>query len=400
MLEEEMARGYHTSNDTVCADCFIDDGIRAFIQDHLTANSCSVCERTADEPVAAAADDVLEFFLERVQEHYQDADGSAPYDNEDGNYQVETWDMYDLIFDELYEIADSETLEWLYRRLKDDVTYCKRDWQVLSPGEALKSAWQQFCHAVKHETRFLFFASEPVRDFGEPDHIAPAEMLSELGDVIKQTGLIRDVPAGTRVFRVRGHEDGEGYTQPVDLGPPREEFAKTAGRMNAPGIVVMYAAFDRATAIAEGTGYRPALSLAEFETAKNLRVVDLTNIPPVPSIFEDGPREYLSFLSDFAKDVSKPFTPDKEIHVEYTPTQVVSEFLRHRLRDNDGTPIRGVLYRSAKEPQGTNIAIFVESSEVEGAPSKPWSRKEPLLRLVGVEELVIERAAAAGPASP
>ncbi len=51
------------------------------------------------------------------------------------------------------------TLEWLYEHLKDDGEYCERDWQILSPGDALKSAWDQFCHAIKHETRFLMVTS-------------------------------------------------------------------------------------------------------------------------------------------------------------------------------------------------------------------------------------------------
>jgi RES domain len=106
--------------------------------------------------------------------------------------------------------------------------------------------------------------------------------------------------------------------------------------MNAPGIVVMYGAFDRDTALAETTGVHNEFSVAELRLLKDLRVVDLTRVPPVPSIFEDGPRESLLFLRHFAKDVSQPFTPDVELHIEYTPTQVVSEYLRHRLRDKTG----------------------------------------------------------------
>ena len=388
LWEEEMARGYHTSDDTVCADCFKDLGIRRFIQDHVEANSCSVCGRTAEEEIAAPADEILEFFLQKVHEHYENADGNAPFDKEETRYIVETWDLYDLIFDELAEVAEHETLEWLHTRLKDDVTYCTKEWQIMSPGEALTSAWGQFCHAVKHETRFLFFVDEPEEDDGEPYRVRPAEMLGELGDLIRGCQLIRDISSGTRLFRVRGHEAGKSFTDPVDLGPPPVGFAKTAGRMNAPGIVVMYAAFDRNTALVEAAGNYTELSVAQFELLQDLRVVDLTSIPAVPSIFEGGPREYLQFLRRFAEDVSQPFTPDTEVHVEYTPTQVVSEFLRHRFRNSNGTPIRGLLYGSAKENGSINLALFMESEEVEGVPSKRWKPKQPLLRLLGVEEVI------------
>jgi hypothetical protein len=347
-----------------------------------------VCGRTATEPIAATADDVLEYFLETLHKHYENADGNAPFDHEEDRFCAETWDIYDLLFGELGDIAEPDTLKWLHGRLKDGVTYCRRDWQIMSPGEALTSAWERFCHAVKHETRFLFFANDADDDDGEPYRVRPAEMLDELGDVIRSCGLTRSLSSGTRMFRVRGHENGKAFTAPVDVGPPPAKYATTAGRMNAPGIVVMYASFDRNTARDEATGNRTEFSVAEFELLKELRVVDLTNIPRVPTIFEGGPREYLQFLKRFVDDVSQPFTPDAAVHVEYTPTQVVSEFLRHRFRDSDGNPIRGLLYRSAKENGSINLALFVDSEELEGVPSEPWRRKQHVLRLTRIDEVI------------
>ena len=344
-----------------------------------------MCGRKAKKLIGAPADEFLQFFLDELHQHFQPADGNAPFDNEEGRYFVETWDMHDLIFDELEGTADSRTLDWIYKRLKGDITYCKRDWQIMSPGHALSSAWDQFCQAVKHETRFLFFKDEPEQS-DEPYYVHPADMLSELGDVIRGCGLIRDIPSGSRIFRVRGHAAGKGFTDPVDVGPPPLDQAKTAGRMNSPGIVVMYASLDRNTALIEATCEHSELSVAEFEFLQNLRVVDLTNIPAVPSIFERGPREYLQFLHRFARDVSQPFTPDTEVHVEYTPTEVVSEYLRHRLSDKDGQHISGVMYRSAKNNGGINLALFIESEDVEGVPSKRWKPRQPLLRTIRVTE--------------
>ena len=280
-----------------------------------------------------------------------------------------------------------ETLKWLDLHLKDDIQYCKRDWQIMSPGEALTFGWENFCHAVKHETRFLFFADANEDDDAEPFQVRPGGMLTALGEVIRDCDLIQDVRVGKRMFRARGHKAGATLTEPIDLGPPPEDCAKSAGRMNAPGIVVMYASIDRETALAEAPGDHSDFSVAEFELLKDVRAVDLTHIPPTPSIFEDGARESLQFLHRFAEDVSQPFTPDTEIHIEYTPTQVVSEYLRHRLRDREGRPIHGLLYKSAKDTGRINIALFIESKEVEGVPSERWSSKEPLLKMMGVEEL-------------
>jgi HEPN/RES N-terminal domain 1/RES domain len=388
LWEEEQERRYHTSEDAVCPECFWDEGLKGFIENHLQSDTCTLCGKSADDAIAAPADEVLEFFLEKMWDHFQVADGNAPWDNEEGRYFVKAWSLYDLVFDEFSEIADYSTLEWLYDHLKDDGEYCERDWQILSPGDALKSAWGQFCSAIKHETRFLFFVDGKGEDDEEPFRVRPAEMLEALEQVIRECGLIKELTAGTRLFRVRDHEVGKAFTEVIDLGPPPKSAAKSAGRMNAPGIVVMYGALDRDTAIAESTGKHSNFSVAEFELLKDFRVVDLTHIPPIPSIFEDGPRESLLFLRHFAKDVSQPFTPDRELHIEYTPTQVVSEYLRHRARDKQGRAIHGLLYKSAKREGGVNLALFIESEEVEGVSSNRWKPKERRLKMVDIEEVI------------
>lgn len=390
MLEEEQSRLYHTSGDAVCASCFDDSGIKKFIEQHVKHKRCSICKRGARKAIAASADGLLEFFLAEVLKHYQNAEGSAPYDSEDGRWLVPTWTMREIVFQELEQIAGQRTLKWLYQQLKDDIVYCKREWQIMTPGEGLAFGWQQFSEAVKHETRFLFFNDGPEEEGPEPFLVSPGRMLEELGEVIVTCGLIRTINRGQKIFRARGHKHGSAFTDPVDLGPPPEKFARSAGRMNAPGIVVMYAAFERDTAIAEATSNGSDLSVATFELLRQVRVVDLTKIPATPSIFGEGPRESLGFLHQFAADVSQPFNPDVEIHIEYTPTQVVSEYLRHRLHDTEGRCVGGVVYDSAKRAGATNIALFVGSEHVEGVHSPWWRTKEPLLtlKLVGAEEVV------------
>lgn len=386
MLEEEQAREYVTSDDTVCADCFTDIGIKDFISENLEAKHCSVCGRKARNKIAIRADKFLEFFINTVNENYENADGHAPFDTEDGRYMVDTWDTYDLVFDELCDIAEQETLDWIYSRLKGDLTYCRKDWQIMSPGEAMESGWETFCYAVKHKSRFLFFTKDDLQDENEPFLVQPAEMLEALGEAIHSCGLIRRINTDNHVFRARLHAPEESYSSPVDLGPPPEIYAKGPGRMNAPGIAVMYASYDVPTVLLEATGKHRNASVGEFELLKPALVVDLTDIPQVPSIFESGPRESLRFLHRFAEDVSQPFTPDIEIHIEYTPTQVVSEYIRHRLTDKKGEQILGVLYKSAKQDGGTNLALFIESGEVEGVESEGWRKKEPVIRLLRTEE--------------
>jgi len=392
MWMEEEARCYHTSSDAVCADCFDDAGLSAFIEGNLEAKACSVCGRTSDHKIAASADKVLQFYLEKIYEHYEDAADTAPWDGEEGGYMVTTYSMRDIVFSEHPNIAPYETCKWLYSLLKDHVVFCDRNWQIMTPGDALKSGWGVFADSVKHTTRFLFFPKSGEKDQSvEPYLVRPEEMLESLGDVIHDCGLIRSLPVGTLLFRARGHEPGIEYSLAKDLGPPPVELANTAGRMNAAGIVVFYGARDKNTALVEATGKNRIISVGGFETLTELPVVDLTNLPPVPSIFESGPRESLRFLHHFTHEVSQPFEPDAEIHIEYVPTQVVSEYFRHRLQDDHGKPIRGIVYWSARIPETANVALFIESSEVEGVPTEYWLKKEPVLRLVSTERNTVLR---------
>lgn len=41
------------------------------------------------------------------------------------------------------------------------------------------------------------------------------------------------------------------------------------------------------------------------------------------------------------------------------PTQIVTELVRHELLDADGTPVRGIRYRSARRAGGVSWVLFV-----------------------------------------
>jgi hypothetical protein len=98
-------------------------------------------------------------------------------------------------------------------------------------------------------------------------------------------------------------------------------------------------------------------------------------------------------LRHFAQDVSRPFEPDAEIHIEYTPTQVVSEFFRHRLTDRDSKPVRGLIYQSAKRPETRNLTLFIDSLDLDGVETDNWRKRKPVLRLISVEEATMAPAA-------
>ncbi|KTE15559.1 hypothetical protein ATE71_07390 [Sphingopyxis sp. H115] len=92
--------------------------------------------------------------------------------------------------------------------------------------------------------------------------------------------------------------------------------------MSPTGIPMFYGAFDADTAWAEN--FDPALhagqvaSVGTFRPTRDLKVLDLAQLPPVPSIFDSERRNLLNtlrFLHRFADDVSKPIARDGREHM-------------------------------------------------------------------------------------
>ena len=60
-------------------------------------------------------------------------------------------------------------------------------------------------------------------------------------------------------------------------------------------------------------------------------MVNLTALSPIPSVFDPEQRKYyyeLVFLHEFAQDLSAPVVLDGREHIEYVPTQVITEYMR------------------------------------------------------------------------
>ena len=139
--------------------------------------------------------------------------------------------------------------------------------------------------------------------------------------------------------------------------------------MNPAGIPYLYAAFDEETARSETLfNSRRPYAMAEFKTKYTLNVLDLSSLPAQPSPFEPdryNERHEIGFLHRFQGEISKRVSKDGREHIEYIPTQIVSEFFRHRFL-NVGAALDGIVFPSAKNEQGKNIALFAsEHSEVE-----------------------------------
>jgi len=138
--------------------------------------------------------------------------------------------------------------------------------------------------------------------------------------------------------------------------------------MSAAGIAMFYGASDVETTVAETAklGDKVA-SVGRFVTDEASWVVDLDKIPETPSIFDEPNRHKrrpLRFLHRFREDIGKPVERDGREHIEYVPTQIVTEYLRliYRLPQTDNPPLNGLVFTSSKTG-GQNIALFVPNED-------------------------------------
>jgi hypothetical protein len=374
-MMEEQERGWSSLGDKyVCADCFNDDALARFVKENASSHECDYCGRTSKRrPIAAPIDDVVEYIDAGLRSEWGDPNNELPYDSREGGYQGTVLDAWDLFQDELGDcFANDKLLEEITEAYDAQGTqFCQRDYFALTPSDALLFGWQEFCGVIKHKTRFLFLAERDEDSYVRShDEITPSTFLDNLGKVITETGLVRVVQSGTRFYRVRVHKPSEYVKTAKDLGTPPEEHARFSNRMSPAGIPLFYGASDRLTTVKET--YDPQqvgpvlITGGEFLTARPLLVCDFTHLPPIPSLFETEKRHTrhdLVFLHDFVADLSKPIERDGREHIEYVPTQVVTEFLRRVYSHPDLGPVHGILYRSAKRSSGLCCALFFESED-------------------------------------
>ncbi|MGD5712530.1 RES family NAD+ phosphorylase, partial [Xanthomonas citri pv. citri] len=147
------------------------------------------------------------------------------------------------------------------------------------------------------------------------------------------------------------------------MGPPPVEFAIQTNRMSPPGIVMTYVADDPETALAETADKVGAYALGEFVADRDVLILDLTSIPRVPTIFDEipdaapyDPRPRLAFLHRVSREISRPIARDDRLHIEYVPTQVITEFVRTSVTLNQKR-IEGIRYRSSRHGGRTAIVL-------------------------------------------
>lgn len=240
-----------------------------------------------------------------------------------------------------------------------------RNWGTLDRDVALRTSWERFCETIKHKRRFFFHGEG--RD--DRDSYTAASLLEAIAEIGETMGLIRDLQPGTRLWRARPdmHRGERGSAR--DFGPPPVQFALQSNRMNPPGIPMFYVASTAQTALRETRAAEARIG--QWRVDRTLRVFDLRQMPDTPGIFSDAPRNHrlaLRFLHLFARDIMTPVARDQRVHVDYLPSQVVTEFVRD-YRFAAGK-VDGIAYGSTVH-SGWNAALFLGPVEL-GLAKPEW----------------------------
>jgi hypothetical protein len=175
---------------------------------------------------------------------------------------------------------------------------------------------------------------------------------------------------GSVVFRARSQPAGTVHGTAGSLGPPPLAHAIQTNRMSPAGVVMTYAAEDSETALAE-TARKPGMfAVGKFVIDRDLLILDLTRLPEAPSEFaelpdslEYDPRPRLNFLHAISREISRPIAGDNHVHVEYVPTQVVTEYVRTVFRV-DGRKADGIRYASSRGNVATAVVLFADQSNL------------------------------------
>jgi hypothetical protein len=274
----------------------------------------------------------------------------------------------------------------------EDIIRCEawveREFYRGTDSQRLTWGWKSFKAFTKNHARYFFLQAEDESD----DELTPGDVLGSVSEMIRSKlageGLIKTVDASADLIRIR--VDDQPQTAATAIGTPKPEHARQSNRMSPAGIPMFYGAFDAVTAHAEtfdpNVHAGKILSIGTFRPVRDLTVLDLADLPLVPSVF-DGARQplihALRFLHDFAADISQPIARDGREHIEYVPTQIVTEYLRRVFRLPRNQRLDGIIYRSAKVAGANAFVLFCENEHCIDA--KEAAHEGALLRLVTVE---------------
>jgi hypothetical protein len=239
-----------------------------------------------------------------------------------------------------------------------------------SESDFLFYHWDYFKEVVKHRSRYLFGNTNSLHS--KEYNVKPFDILKDIGKKVKKYHLIRKMNAGTIIQRCRQHSVKETIVTSNQICSPEIKYAINPNRMSPAGISMFYGAFELSTCLKETLDIEDKINncytTASFITKDNINIIDFSVLPKLPSPFDESrkkDRYPLDFLRQFIKDLSKPLEKDSMAHIDYIPTQVLTEYFRFTFSDRKKATqkIDGIIYPSARDIGKNACVLFLDHQE-------------------------------------
>lgn len=344
----------------VCQDCVDDVYLKHLINQAACSKECDYCGKKTAKNFAAPVEAIMGAIAHALNYRFAEpTEAGMPWD--EGEWVFETTDTADALMalplncnDDLFEDIASSFVNTEWTRAAGG------HWSSPHPNEEWVSDWEAFAEYVTHRSRYFFMDAANQTDgisSGEP-----VAILRRVAEMANELDLYQTLPARAVMYRVRergGDADWEICADSMGA-PPKERAA--AGRMNPAGIPYLYLSTSMEGALAEVLRGPPCQAVvAQFEITRLMRVLDLTRLPDLPSIFDEAQsrrREVILFFLDFVGHICRPVQKNGGEHVSYVPSQVVCEYFAQVFRLPDGARLDGIAYPSAVAPGCVNVTLF------------------------------------------
>ncbi len=214
-------------------------------------------------------------------------------------------------------------------------------------------AFQNFNHSVRRKRRY-------VRELAQDNFLEAVLATSRTRSKQLNAGAILWRAQLGHCWREEEREDGCSVKSPIAYGPkgmkPIPEKVLD-GRVNPKGIICLYLATDKKTAVLETRPFIGSyVSVAQFRVIKDIRLVDCSadRDPRTVSDLINGSLSPQKIEKKVWSDINRAFAKSADRgddSMDYVPTQILAETFKSREFD-------GIEYKSSYGAKGVNIALF------------------------------------------
>jgi len=359
---EAQDRGWTAPEKFVCAECVGEEYLATIVNSNLSADYCSYCNLHKETLIATEVENIMPYVAGTFFHYFADPSlAGLPRDSGEWVGEELITDTVDAFLSLGWECHDELFEDVCSAFMNDAWLPCSDGWW-LGVHEHIRRtyAWEGFVRLTKHKTRY-FFLNHRQEDFDSHEDYPPAKILEIICGDILRFDMLKELPPGTDLYRVRTTHGNASFDTFSELGPPPPHLA-SAGRMNPPAISYGYFAYSERTAVLEVCETPPTeLSLGNFKLKTPVMAIDLTCIPNPPSIFDVEKmldRDAILFFKSFVNAIATPVAKKGKQVIDYVPSQILSEYFYQIFRIKADQLIGALLYPSSLDPGGINIVIF------------------------------------------